>query len=189
VTRFALILAVTAAPLAAQSKFEITPSIGAYVPNGNMIHEGNVTFALQSGIAYGVRLSINAQSRTSFEMTFDIGASRVLERDQGQPDTTWDGKVAILGLRVRHNLRPGIVTTPFLSAGFAYLNPTSVAFQSLAASGPALSFGGGLRVVTTRRLVCRLEVSNYLYPRRLHPTLSSQWHDDLLFSAGIGLVP
>lgn len=176
--------------LAAQARdFEITPSIGAYLPTGVMVRSGNLTIAQQSGLVYGVRLSVGAHSRAAVEMTLDLGTSNVLDRDPGQVDTTWAGRVLIMGVRVRYNLRPGPATTPYVSGGVAYLSPTGPMFENLASSGPALSFGVGLRVVGTGRLVGRLELSNYLYRRQLYTAEPSHVHDDFLLSAGVGVVP
>ncbi|HYK09963.1 MAG TPA: outer membrane beta-barrel protein [Gemmatimonadales bacterium] len=183
--------AAIAAPVAAQGHdtFEIDPSIGAYLPTGHMYRDNQQTWSESNALLYGVHLGFGALNRVSLELTLDAGSSPIRIQDTGQPDETFPARMLIMGIRLRYNARTGSVTTPYVTAGAAYVNPTGDVTVGTHASGWAASLGVGLRVVTTGHLVGRLEFSDYHYHRKLFGGPTSQGNDDLLLSVGVGLMP
>jgi len=185
-----------AVPLVAQTHLEVTPAVSAYLPTGMVFDEYDAgcmchsTIAQQAGVFFGIHLGYGVAGRVNFETTVDFGHSRVLIRQPAEPEVTWAGTIVIVGARLRLNARRGPVTTPFLSAGVAYLNRNSDAYQGISGvNQAAFSLGFGIRVVASAHVIGRLEVEDYHYRTALGPTATPQSNNDLLLSAGIGLTP
>ncbi|HEY6784926.1 MAG TPA: hypothetical protein VI159_08235 [Gemmatimonadales bacterium] len=184
-------------PLAvAQHPLEVAPTVGVYIPTGKMFDEFDSscgchsTIAQQSGLVYGVHLGFGAASRVTLEMTADMGISRVRVAEPSQPVASIPGTVFIFGARLRVNARRGAVTTPYLSAGVAYLAHSSDFYAGSDFNDVgALSLGVGLRVVAGRHLAGRIDVEDYHYGVQVGSTAPRQLDNDLVLSVGLGLMP
>ena len=149
-----IVLCIAAAPVVAQTRVEVAPTVGLYIPSGNVVDQPGagcggcqVTFSQQAGFLIGARLTIwPSGGRLGLETSIGMAFSGVHGVAVGYGSGDTSGTVGIFTERVLWAFtKPGAGTAIYGAGGVAYLLHTSDAYQGLSGTsdlGLALGLGG-----------------------------------------------
>ncbi|HEX4628470.1 MAG TPA: outer membrane beta-barrel protein [Gemmatimonadales bacterium] len=183
----------------AQSKFEVVPFLGLYIPTANVVEQVNASCACQvstrqkTNIDVGARLAMWISDRLSLEGSIGYSPSGVTTTAAlyGRADTS--ARVTTASARVLAALGPRTLNRyVFVSGGIGLVVRGGDAWTG--ASGRT-RFGGtlgvGMRFEVAPPLAVRAELDDWLYSAQFSsastPQTQSKFQSDLVLSLGLAV--
>lgn len=199
--RVALILAIAApvAALAAQAKVEIIPTLGLYLPSGNVADQYGagcscqVTANQEQAFLLGVRVTIWATRNLGLETSAATIGSGVHLIAQGVESGDTTGTVNILSERVVWTfLRPSSSAGFYAAGGISYISHSSPAYEGLTGlSNIAGSAGLGVRLFLGSSMTFKAEGEDYVYTTQFElpnaQKLDAKHQNDIVISLGLAI--
>lgn len=188
-----------AAPLAAQAHVDVAPTVGLYIPTGNVLDQPGpgcggcqVTFKQQAGFLLGVRLTIWATSHIGLESSLSYAFSGVHGTAQGYASGDTSGTVTAFTERLLWAFtKPGASTAFYAAGGIAYLSHNSAAYEGVSGTtdlGAAL--GLGARFPVGGSIAMKTELEDLIYSTQFESggqSTESKHQNDLLVTLGLSI--
>ena len=180
------LVALSAAPAAAQSGFSVTPWAGAYVPTRNEFRTVGSDIRRDNSFIMGARITSWGSGAVGFELTGGFAPARVriagtTVNEERNTQVFVGGLKVLLGLS-RDDSRFGV----FLSGGPSLIRRgRDVANNNESATDWGGVVGLGFRIPFSPSLGLRLEAEDYFYGGNFDGRRKFQ--NDLVFSAGLAI--
>lgn len=189
-----------ASPLGAQAHVDLAPTVGLYLPAGNVIDQPGagcggcqVTFTQQAAFLLGVRLTIwGSGGRLGLETSLGLAFSGVHGNASGYASGDTSGSVGIFSERVVWSItRPSASTMVYAAGGLAYLTHSSDAYQGVSGTSDlGVALGAGLRFPVGSGIWMKTELEDFIYSAQFEvngQATTSKQQNDFLVSVGLGI--
>lgn len=185
--------------LAAQAKVEIIPTLGLYLPSGNVADQYGagcscqVTANQEQSFLLGLRVTIWANRNLGLETSAATIGSGVHLVAQGVESGDTTGTVNILSERIVWNFfRPSPSAGFYAAGGISYITHSSPAYEGLTGlSNVAGSAGLGVRLFLGSSLTFKAEGEDYIYTTQFElpssQKLDAKHQNDIVISLGLAI--